>query len=337
MKTKNFAFRSLTWLGVSLIALSLMIVVPSAVQADVTFVASGDSRSSSGAVDNGVNITVLADIVQATIDEGADFILITGDLVYGSANVETLESQLTTFRDTVQPLYDAGIGVYPSRGNHDANYDTDNEAWNNVFTGTYALSDNGPPGEENVTFSFTRENVFIVGLDQYGPTHPHRVNQTWLDTQFGLNTEPHVFVFGHEPAFKVNHQDCLDDYPIDRNTFWDSIADEGGRIYFTGHGHFYDHARLDNGDGDPDNDLHQIIVGTAGAPLTGDNQYNGNNGFWTPVRIDHEAERGYVLVEVVDQNVTVTWKRRTAAGVFEAGDEFTYSVNVIDNPRQSAR
>ena len=158
------------------------------------FVVCGDTRGDN----NGVNTTILAEIVAATIAEGADFILMPGDLVNGSGTQSVLESQLTTWRNTMQPLYDAGVGVYPVRGNHDAG---NLAAWNSVFSGSYALPANGPTGEVNLTYSFTFDNIFVAAVDQY--VNINRVNQTWLDGQFAANTQPHVFVFGHAPAFKV--------------------------------------------------------------------------------------------------------------------------------------
>lgn len=294
----------------------------------VRFVVTGDSRGNS--VPNSVNTLILSEIVTATMNEDADFILFPGDLVWGGSSDnlvsrEVLASQLITWRNTVQPLYDSGIEVYPCRGNHEI-YSTDSKgAWDDVFTGTYALPDNGPSGEENITFSFTRGNVFVVGLDQY--VDPNRVNQTWLNEQFASNTQPHVFVFGHEPAFKVRNSSNLAVYPSDRNTFWNSIAAEGGRTYFAGHDHFYDHARLEDGDVHPDDDLHQFIVGTAGATLYDDEPYDGDNGCWTPQGLYHEKQYGYVLVEIDGLNATLTWKHRTAPGVYEAtGEVFTYTV-----------
>ena len=325
----EYKLRILSLSGLILIAFILSTVVLPSLQAQgapppqqsstVRFVVTGDTRGS----DNGVNTQVLGEIVQATVDEAADFILISGDLVNGYTGPATLESQLTTWQTTMQPLYSAGIGVYPVRGNHDTG---SKMAWDNVFSGTYALPDNGPSGEENMTFSFTHGNVFVVGLDQYG-THYHRVNQTWLDAQLTSNTQPHVFVFGHEPAFSVRHESCLDDYPSDRDVFWSSLVASGARVYLTGHDHFYNHARLDDGDGDPNDDLHQLVLGTGGAPLYRWNgSYGGDNGPWTPQLVYHEATYGYVLVEIDGPNATLTWKHRTAPGVWEAGgDVFTYT------------
>jgi hypothetical protein len=310
-------FSSALVLALTMVALSSVSVAP---QSSATrFVVSGDSRGNG----SGVNETILAELVQATLDEGADFILVPGDLVYGSSVPSTLYSELTQWRSIAQPLYDAGVGVYPVRGNHDAAY---KYIWDSVFSGVYALPNNGPTGEENVTYSFSHENVFVVGLDQY--TLLNQVNQAWLDQQFTANELEHVFVFGHAPAFKVSHADCLDDHADARDTFWNSLTAEGARVYFCGHDHFYDHCRLDDGDGDPVNDVHQFIVGTAGAPLRSDGNYDGLNGQWTPIRVHHEQEFGYTLVEIDGPNVTITWKHRVSAGVYEStADTWNYSAD----------
>lgn len=303
----------------------LLYSMPGSAQTTVKFIVAGDSRGG----DNGINASILHEIAYATVDEGVDFILIPGDLVTGSYDSATLDFQLSTWIDSMQPVYDAGIGVYPCRGNHDTG---NRGAWDNVFSGPYALPANGPPGEENITFSFTHGNVFVAGLDQYVTLR--RINQGWLDDQFAMNTQPHVFCFGHEPAFSARHSDCLDDYPTERNIFWNSMAAEGERIYFAGHDHFYNHARIDDGDGDLSNDLHQIISGAAGAPLRPwDGLYDGNNGPWTPVLQYHETNYGYLLVEITDLEVKTTWKHRTAPGVYEAVNYSCGNVNsrgVID-------
>ena len=249
-----------------------------------SFAVIGDSRGT----DNGVNTTVLGQIATAIVNEAPDFVLFTGDLVESSDTQAVLESRLTTWRNTMQPVYDAGIEVYPVRGNHDTG---SKAAWDNVFSGQYALPANGPAGEENVTFSFSYENAFIVGLDQYG-SHAHRVDQTWLDQQFAANELPHVFVFGHEPAYEVVHTDSLNDYPTNRDTFWDSIGAEGGRIYFTGHDHLYHHGAAQDSN---DNWIHQLIVGNAGAPLYAWDE-TAEAGLAT---LDWDDENyGYVLAEV---------------------------------------
>jgi hypothetical protein len=309
------------------------------------FIVSGDSRGS----DNGVNTTILAEIAQQTIAQNAEFILMPGDLVNGYTTETNLQSQLLTWRNTMQPVYAEGIGVYPVRGNHEkgGSYGVPT-AWNNVFadlTGSggldYRLPQNGPAGEENLTWSFTHgtgnEQVLVMGLDQYYPTIDHTVPQAWVDSQLTATTAPHIFALGHEPAFSSDHNDCMDDAPEARNTFLNSLIDAGGRSYFAGHDHFYNHLRADDGDGNLDNDLHQFILGTAGAPLRGEGNYGGNTGPWTPTKdIDgdgsdedsaFESQYGYMVVEIDALDVDMTWWHRTGVSVYEATSEgLSYTV-----------
>jgi hypothetical protein len=173
----------------------------------------------------------------------------------------------------------------------------------------------------------------IVALDQYaGVKHQivHSVNQSWLDPQLTGRPKPHVFVFGHEPAFAALHTDCLDDHADRRDAFWRSLKRAGARLYFCGHDHFYDHARVDDRDGEPRNDIHQLIVGTAGAPpYSWTPPYDGNNGDFHVTQVYHAEVYGYVLVEVEDLNVTLTWVERQSTsisqpGVYKAKEVWTY-------------
>lgn len=281
------------------------------------FVVVGDSRGS----DNGVNTAMLGEIVEQVLDQHADLLLFTGDLVSGQTNQTTLQSELLTWRDTVQPLYDAGVGVYPVRGNHDVGDPAGTTAWNNVFSGPYALPQNGPAGEVNLTYAFEHANAVFVGVDEY--VHSHRVNQGWLDARLADNEQTHVFVFGHEAAFSVGHS-CLDNHPTQRNDFVESVIDARGRVYFCAHDHFCDHAQADD-DGNPHNDLHQLLAGTAGAPLyPWDGQYDGNNGPYTVTNVYHARAYGYLLVEVDGLDVTVRFMQRVGAGTFSPREAWSY-------------
>jgi hypothetical protein len=158
------------------------------------------------------------------------------------------------------------------------------------------------------------------------------VNQTWLDSQLAANRQPHVFAFGHEPAFQAHHDDCLDEYPDKRDVFWASLESAGARVYFCGHDHFYDHARVNNGDGDPNNDLHQYIIGTAGANFFGwMPPYDGDNSHYTVEQWFHTSNYGYVLVEVDDLEVTLSWMERLmispdAGWGYQANEVWSYTV-----------
>ncbi len=313
------------------------------------FIAACDSRGR----DDGIQKTILSELVGEIIGNEADFILFPGDLVSGhsAAGPAAFEDQLRVWVEIMQPVYDAGIAVYVGRGNHEiadswgyANSNVDpndnfTTRWLEVFgNGLYPqqkLADNGPEGEEYMTYSVKHKNALIVMLDQYaGLEHQsvHKVNQQWLDSQLSANMQPHVFVAGHEPAFRALHSDCLDNYPAERDALWTAIKQAGGRTYFCGHDHFYDHARIDDGDDSPNNDVHQYITGAAGAPLySWSPPYSGDNDGYTVEQLYHAEGYGYTVVDVEGPRVTLTWMERQTRdlevpGVYEPREMWSYTL-----------
>ncbi len=296
-----------------------------------SFIVTGDSRDYNDAV----NLTIMPELVNEILNHDVDFVLFSGDLVQGwpvnyvdPADLVGLENQLLLWRNIMQPVYDAGIGVYPVRGNHEVNSyysGTSLTAWNNVFTGSYALPDNGPEGEINLTYSVTHKNVFILGLGQYVVNRGHLVNQPWIDAQLAANGRRHIFAYGHVPAFKLHSVYDLSDDVDARDAFWTSLEDAGARVYFCADTHLYDHARADD-DGDPSNDVHQIVVATAGAPLyTWSPPYQGPNSDWDIYQIYHAEQYGYVLVEMDGVDATFTWMERVDNDTYEATEQWSYT------------
>ena len=198
----------------------------------------------------------------------------------------------------------------------------------NYFRENTALPDNGPEEEKYYTYSFTYDNFLFLSLDQY--VNSRKVNQNWIDTQFMNNDKPFVFAASHEPAFKV-FWNGLSSYPEDRNTFWTSLVNHNGKIYFSGHSHFYDHSELIDKDDSPGNNVHQIVVGTGGGGFHSDSVYNGNNGIWEPVRIFHEKSFGYLLVKVTEASISTIWKHRVDPFNFvEGGDNYSYIPTAVN-------
>jgi len=306
------------------------------------FVVTADCRSDSSSDNNGVNVPILTEIVREIMDANAEFVLFAGDLVIGTSDQSDLESQFMTWRNTAQPLYQAGIGVYIVRGNHDeGSYPSGIDAWNNVFKFVpsprgggidYGLPKNGPPGELNLTYSVTHKNVFALALDQCRtPNHSKNyVHQTWIDQQLAANTQPHVFAFGHFTCFKMIW-DSVGDHPTERDLFWQSLKNTGSRAYFCGHEHFYNHSRADD-DAYPNNDLHQVVVGSAGASVhTWNGTFPGNNSGRNIVNIYHTTLFGYIIVDINDLDVTLTWMERQTndpgvPGIYHPRDVWSYTV-----------
>lgn len=296
------------------VAVCLSLAGPAGAQS-WSFAVFGDSRGS----DIGVNTAILGDIASEIATSGVDFVLFPGDQIDGSSSSSTTQSQLNQWRATMAPIYNAGIDVYGGAGNHEWRCSDLAGIWQSTFP---ELPGNGPAGEEKLTYSVSHKNAFVVCLDGYSG-HTHRIDQTWLDAQFAANELPHVFAFSHEPAYSVDHADCLDDYPANRDAFMSSLAAEYGRTYFCGHDHFYNHAKIDDVDGV---EMHQFVVGTAGAPLRDwDGLYNGSNSGKSVTNVSHDKSYGYCLVEIDGLDARLTYMERISAGNYVAGDVFEYT------------
>lgn len=295
------------------------------------FVVAGDGRSDPKAHrpedKNGINTLITGEICQAVLAENAKFLMWTGDLVIGyEKEASAFETELLAWRNIMQPLYDKKIPVLACRGNHDAGSTDAWAMWNKVFSGKYAMPQNGPAGEKNLTFYYTRGPVLAIGLDQY-TQKGEAVNQAWLDDVLKKRKKPLIFAMGHEPAFMDGaHKDTMDASPEKRDSFWNSLIAAGGRTFFCGHDHLYDHMVVTKSNGDAGPEMHQFVAGTAGAPFYKQGEYAGNNAGWNLKRLAHlDKTYGYLLVQVDGKTATITFKGRTSPGHYDAMDSFTYT------------
>jgi hypothetical protein len=293
-----------------------------------------------------INDVVMRAIADDIVKENPDFVLVAGDLVNGwlKNGGTDYATQYANWKEGMRPVYRAGIRVYPVRGNHDSGPERQalpplpsrleppsdapvllKKAFQNAFQESY-IPRNGPVDEKGLTYSFAHRNAFIVGLDQFTGSQ-HKVNQGWLDRQLAENRNPHVFVYGHEPAFETGHKDNLAFYPKDRDLFWNSIGRAGAGIYFCGHDHFYNRATIADSGG---NRIRQIIAGTGGAA-----RRRWSGAYKDEKRVQGEYHNGdhhgYILVTVEGTKVTATWKALMKPGTTDTWqilDTFTYSIPV---------
>lgn len=118
------------------------------------FVATGDSRGD----DHGVNTEILGEIANEIVAAGGvELVVVPGDLITSGGT-----NQFQTWRDTMAPVYNAGIEVYPIRGNHD---DDNDAAWITKFGAD--IPDNGPSGAVNYTYYVEHNNALFIGFDNY--------------------------------------------------------------------------------------------------------------------------------------------------------------------------
>lgn len=312
-----------------LLPLGLWSMGPVAFSAPWRFVVTGDSRGTYGGINRPILEEIAADILRQNLSHKIDLLVFSGDLI-DNYDPPLTQSQYENWMEVMRPLTDAGIRLLCCRGNHDTGWP--------IYFGSAAYPqfkqpDNGPPGEQYMTYAVNHKNAVFIALDTFGgvdETNSYRINQPWLESILSANRQPHIFPFGHVPAFKALHEDCLDDYPPNRDQFWQTLAQFGARTYMCSHDHFYDRARIDDGDGDPENDLQQLIVATAGAPLYPLPQYNGDNGIYQPITQFHAMQFGYLIVEVNNLTVTMTWMQRDNAlpgmGAYFAADSWDYQV-----------
>ncbi len=326
--------RSIKWFGLSLAAVFLLLCgcgggSSGVVQPKWTFAVLCDTRGDNNLplanlTKSGINEVVVKSMAKDIMKEGAELVIFPGDLVNGWFQINTpYADQFATLRKAMAPVYDAGIKVYPVRGNHEdgppdplinfpwppdpPNYPTIRTitelkaAYRTAFSDAW-IPANGPAGEEGFTYSFVYKNAFFVGLDQY--INPYRVNQPWLDDQLRQNKQPHTFVYGHAPAFRVGHTDSLASYPEERDLFWNSLGNAGVRMYFSGHDHLYNRAHINDQTG---HTIYQVLTGAGGAPF---NVWNPPYAEGAKVVNDYhdEAHYGYVIVTVDGPHVTMKWK-----------------------------
>ncbi len=295
---------------------------------ELIFCVTGDSRGK----DKGVNQKVLVQLVNALKKENPVFVAVNGDLVSGYSS--KLENELINWRDTfMAPLIDAGIKVYPCRGNHDANgsktmrllglgKNAPLQIWQKVFSGKFALPENGPKDEKGVTYFVKDKNILLLLLDSYGAKKRHIVDNSWIEEVLKKEKGTqslHLFAVAHEPAFSVHHKDCLASVPKARDRFIKTFMTNGGVCFFCGHDHFYNHAKVAL----PQGELRQFVCGTAGAPLY---KWKGKYADKRVTEIKTEKAFGYMIVKIKGKQATLIMKAWNEKGELEVIDTFTYTL-----------
>jgi len=302
-------------------------------QDHVRFIVTGDSRWADGhprpGDENGVNAVALRSLSKAILAEKPNVLLLTGDLIWAKTDDEET-SQLKTFIDIMKPVYDSGIKVLTIPGNHDTHAPNADAEWRQAFSGEFADPDNGPAGGKDLSFYYKTGNCLFVGIDEFvnGDKGACSVDQAWLDSVLQKNPATHVFAFAHKLAFFAgHHDDGFNKEPEVRNTMMQSLSDAGCHMVLFGHDHFYDH-ELALKDGWPESRaIHQVIVGTAGAPfVTGAvAAQTPTDGDWKLTHLGHdEGAIGYAVVDVVGNHVSVVYKSEKTPGDFETTDSFSY-------------
>jgi autotransporter-associated beta strand protein len=336
---------------VILLALLALISISSLAEAGTwSFAVLGDQRgmpSSSTGVNDLVVQAMVNDIVQ---NRGVSLVLVGGDQIHGIFPDQTppppppdLPTMYKNWRADMGSLLNIS---YPVRGNHETEGETSTPYypyyWDTCIAQVLTqIPQNGPSGEQGMTYSFSNENAFFVGVDEFMPDNSDRVNQPWVTNQLSANILPHVFVYGHLPAVPVlpsSQEQSLATWPPNRDVFWQSIAAGGGMLYFCGHSHLYNRATISLTNSSGTTTLSQLTVGNGGAPLdTWGGQYypypQPNTTITCTCNSHLEGSWGYDVVTVADNTVTIVhyYNTNTAnptQGTWLPFDNFSYTLTM---------
>lgn len=257
------------------------------------FASIADSRGDN----NGVNTTILTKIVNCINAENVDLVIFAGDAVNGSSSDATTSSQMDTW---VSVMNNLNCPWYYSPGNHEIQTATAQE---NVLRAKVDMPLNGPAGDLEMVYSFDHQNAHFVSLNSNHYGQVHHVQRSWLTTDLAATTQPHVFVYAHEPAYPAGPHigSSLDVYPSERDDLWNIMSNNNVAMYFCGHEHLYQ--RTTHGT------VRHIINGTCGAPI--------HTGYPETV-----AKYHYVVVDVNGYDVQCTAKDENAVPF----DSWSYSV-----------
>ena len=206
---------------------------------------------------NSVAVDITNQINQEFINKGVKFVIQVGDLTDNGSN-----PALDTRAQAAQALYEAGIGFYPLRGNHEGSqaaalhfqtlFPQTQGNGMNVFGAKNFSSPTVPAGLTGLSYSYDYWNARFVLLDQFtrtdgsGSTNANMLDQLgWIGTTLaGKPANGHAFVFSHKNLIGENHTDVLFGAnpaanPGQQTTFFDSLATNGARYYISGHDHIH--------------------------------------------------------------------------------------------------
>jgi predicted phosphodiesterase len=308
------------------------------------FVVIGDTRDEEYDTETGIS-PYLGELASGIAQEAPDLVLHNGDLINGyyvdnSSSISgNYTAMFANWKKAMAPIYDytngTGIPIYTVRGNHEDGMLVTDDELKNAYISELGnmMPQNGPNNEKGLTYTFEHNGAKFVMLDLYGDgdtiVDKGVPNQLWLEQQLEQNTQPFVIVMGHTPAFRVasnlfiSPPPNLYNHPASRDRFWDSLADNGCKVYFCGHAHLYCRGSM--------NGVQQVVVGDCGA---GFYDYDPAELGMTPEyplnktsSDDHKV--GFISTTVYESNRTMCMVQHlydVDSKIWSIGDQFTISV-----------
>lgn len=272
---------SISHAALSSAAAAVLVGVAPAAAAPWSFGVMSDTQWRTNTPDNPgtVAVGIINQLNAQFIQKDVKFVLQVGDLCDKETNYSGLPSTprlgISSRAAAAQPLYDAGIGFWPVRGNHESSQTAATEV-QTYFPQTRGLSNtfgatnfSSPSANlDGLSYTFDYANARFMLIDQFTPTDGKAADgstysqsnnaiasqQSWIDAR--LSSKPadsHVFVFTHKQLFGQNHTDTLfgkaDANPDQQNAFISSLDSANVGYLFTGHDHVHNRSVVTSPDG----------------------------------------------------------------------------------------
>jgi len=171
-----------------------------------------------------------------------EFILMTGDNLYGRESPKDYEKK---FSKPYKALLDGGVKFYASLGNHDAREQSRYKLFN--MDGKTYYSFKAP--DEDVRF-------FALETDYLSPAQ-----LSWLQKELESSNEKWKIPYFHHPLYSSGGRHGS--HVEHRNTLEPLFLKYGVSVVFTGHDHFYERIK-------PQNGIVYFVVGSGGKLRRGD-------------------------------------------------------------------
>ena len=253
--------------------------------ADFRFAVIGDTR---GDGPDGINVKVFKALLEKIRSEKADFIVVTGDMITGSAKSNIHRDRLKKWKGIIKRY---GIPFYIVIGNHEI----ESEMSEAIIRPVFEMPENGPGALKEIAYSFDYKNTHLVVLDTDIFNNFHSIGEkqsAWLKGDLEKNKNGVIFIFGHEPAYPVSRHigSSLDKHSAERDRLWDDFKRYKVSVYFCGHEHLYNKSIHDG--------VYQVITAGGGAPLYAPEE---KGGFYHFVIVDVK-DNGSIDITVKDIN-----------------------------------
>ena len=165
-----------------------------------------------------------------------ELVVTVGDNLYGS---ERPQDFVKKFETPYKPLLDAGVKFYASLGNHDAREQARYKLFN-------------MDGRTYYTFKAPKEDVRFFALESDYP-RPEQI--AWLQKELESSNEKWKIPYFHHPLYSSGERHGSDISL--RNTLEPLFIKHGVSVVLTGHDHFYERIK-------PQNGIVYFVVGSGG-------------------------------------------------------------------------